>query len=292
VNNLRLNAKTPVLVIGPPSGSALRHIRLMHEYGTNIVAGVTLLEGETGIDGIAFFQSCAEAISATGANVAVTLVPPETTGYSVLEAAEAGVGLIVSPTFLVPIHDTMRTRRRVRDLGAVWIGPGGTGLAIPESSINLGVTASEFLRPGKVGVIAKPSTLSLEVGFAMLRRNLGISMWVGVGVDFMKGTRPADLLPFFAQDQETAALILICGRGGHDDEEFANAIRRIGFDKPVFALLVGENAADADSQFMRFLESRESSSLPEKRTALEQAGVAVYDRIDDLIKAIPTSQPQ
>ncbi len=289
MNNLRLKPETPVLIVGSPSGGALRHIGLMRDYGTNIIACATLSQDAGGIDGVETFPSCAEALSATGVKVAVTLVSPENTGHAVLEAAEAGAELIISPTFLVPIHDTMRTRRRVRNLGAVWIGPGGTGMAIPKSSINLGVTPSGILHPGNIGVIAKPSTLAFEVGLAMAQHNKGVSLWVGVGVDFMKGTRPADLVPFFADDTETDALVFICGRGGGDEEEFAKAIRRFGFDKEVLALLTGENAADAESPFTQFLETRQSSNFAQKRSALEQAGVAVYDRIEDLIKAIPTT---
>lgn len=292
MNNLRLKSGTPVLVIGPPSGNALRHMQLMRDYGTNIVACVTFSEEDTGMDGVAAFANCADAISATGANVAVTLVSPDTIGHTVLEAVEAGVSLIISPTFLVPIHDTLRVRRRVRDLGAVWIGPGGTGLAIPGNSINLGVTPNDFLRPGSIGVIAKPSTLSLEVGFAMAKHHLGQSMWLGIGVDLMKGARPSDFVPFFAQDEETTTVVLICGRGGTDEEDFAEAVRHFGFSKPVLALLAGENAAASNSSFSRFLESRQLSHFAKIRTALEQAGIAVYDGIDDLIRAIPTTQPQ
>ena len=220
----------------------------------------------------------------------MTLASPDATGHAVLDAAEAGVAMIVSPTFLVPIHDTMRVRRRLRDLGVVWIGPGAAGLAIPENSINLGVIPNELLRPGNVGVIAKPSTLALEVGFAMAQQGIGQSMWVGMGIDLMKGQRPADLIPFFSQDERTAVLALIGGLGGNDEEDFADAIRRYGLQKPVVALLSGQHAVQQKSKFLRILETRLSSSFAEKRTALERAGVAIYDRIDDLIGALPNSR--
>ncbi len=290
MNNLRLDAGTQVLVVGRPTDRTLRQIRIMRDYGTNIVACISTDQEDAKIEGVRFFLSAAEAIAATGARVAVTFVPPDVTGHAVLEAAEAGIGLIISPTFLVPIHDTMRVRRRIRDLGAVWIGPGCAGLAIPANAINIGMVPNELLRPGNIGVIAKHSTLSLEVGFAMAQRNLGQSMWVGVGIDLMKGQRPADFVPFFAQDEETDALLMIGGLGGTDEEEFARAIRHYGFKKPVLALLSGENAAEPNSLFMRVLETRLSSSFAKKRTALEEAGVAVYDRIDDLIGALPNSQ--
>lgn len=287
--HIRLDAGDPVIVQGAPGEHSARQLRLMRDYGTNVVALVIPDPEVADASDVPIYRSCVEAVAATGARATVTMVRPDATARAVLEAAEAGIGLLLSQTFLVPLHDTMRVRRRLRDLGAVWIGPGSAGLAIPNNSINLGIIPKQSLQPGSIGVIAKNSTLSYEVGRTMVRNGYGQSVWVGVGIDPMKGTRPAELVPFFAEDEDTEAVVMVGGLGDDDEEAFAAALHQHGFHKPVLALLSGERGGTQYADFLRVLETRLSSSFAAKRTALEDVGVGVYDNIDDLVGALPNN---
>jgi len=278
----------PVLVQGLTGRAGRAQSAQMRRYGTNIVAGVSP-RAEGDVDGIAIYRTCAEAVGATGAQASVIIVPPLSVLDSIRDAAASGIRLIVAITEGMPIHDALKARVLVRQSGAIWIGASTPGLAIP-GKIKLGFLPSVSLAPGSLGVMSKSGTLSYEVCHRLVSRGLGQSLWVGVGGDPVKGTRFADLLPFFHDDPETEALVVVGEIGGNEEEELAARIREDGFRKPVFALLAGKTAREGVTMgHAGALIQDTSGTIESKEAALRAAGAHVFSRIEELAAAVARS---
>jgi succinyl-CoA synthetase alpha subunit len=274
----------PVLVQGINGRAGRTHTRLMRAYGTNIVAGVSRSGG--GVDGVLVYPTCAEAVAATGAVASVAMVSPLAVAAAVEEAVAAGIRLIITVAEGMPVADAVRTRRLVQSAGACWIGASTPGVAIP-GRCKLGFLPDVALSPGRLGVMSKSGTLSYEVCYRLASRGLGQSLWVGVGGDAVKGTRFCDLLPVFAADANTAAVVVIGEIGGSEEEELAAAIRVSKFAKPVFALVAGRTAPEGLTMgHAGALVRGNIGTFESKRAALTAAGVAVSGRIQDLVDAV------
>jgi succinyl-CoA synthetase alpha subunit len=170
-------------------------------------------------------------------------VPPRGARAAVEEAFTARLELVVCITEGVPVHDALKLVRLARARNAILIGPSTPGIAIP-GRMKIGFLPDAALAPGPLGVIAKSGTLSYEIGYRLGQRGVGQSLWIGVGGDAVKGTRFADLVPLFQSHAETQALLMIGEIGGTEEEDFAEALRRHRFGKPVFALLAGTTAPE------------------------------------------------
>ncbi|HEY0106188.1 MAG TPA: succinate--CoA ligase subunit alpha [Rhizomicrobium sp.] len=257
--------------------------RMLH-YGTDIVAGVSPRDDATGP--VPCFRNCAEAVAATGAEASVIIVPPLAVLESIRDAVGAGIRLIVSISEGVPIHDALKARALVRAAGVRWIGPSTPGLAIP-GRIKLGFLPDISLAPGRLGVMSKSGTLSYEVCHRLVTRGLGQSLWVGVGGDPVKGTRFADLLPVFEDDQDTDGLVVVGEVGGNEEEDLARRIVEDRFSKPVFALVAGRNAREGVTMgHAGALAGDGQGSVEAKAEALQAAGAMVFARIEDLASAV------
>src|SRR5581483_5288766 len=185
----------------------------------------------------------AEAVAATGATATVAFVGADALLGAIRDAVEAGIRLIVTPTEGMPVHDAVAALALVRAAGVRWIGASTPGMAVPGQA-KLGFLPEVSLAPGPIGVMSKSGTLSYEVGYRLVRRGLGQSVWIGVGGDPVKGTRYADLVPYFATEPRTRALVVIGEIGGTEEEELAAALAAHGFAKPVFALVAGRSARE------------------------------------------------
>lgn len=284
---LRLTSETPVLVQGISRPQGQRQAEMIKSYGTNVVGGVSADGGPSTSGDIAVFQSCTEAVSATQAIACVTVTPPETTADAVLEAAEAGIRVIVSLAKGVPAHDTIRVLRRTRELGTVWIGSNSSGIAIPSERLKLGWIPNYCLELGRFAVIATCDALAYDVGQQMIASGLGQSIWIDVGNEPIKGTRLADLIPFLKQDDATIGIILVGSAGGSDEEEFAEAINAEELAKPVFALVPGLSLPETfAATHVESLPGATATSAARKRAALEAAGASVYNSVGALVKSL------
>jgi succinyl-CoA synthetase alpha subunit len=277
----------PVIVQGLTGRTGRAQTSQMLQYGTKIVGGVS--QRDENVEGVPLFRNCADAVAATKAQASVIIVPPLSVLPSIREAVDAGIGLIVSITEGMPIHDALTARVIVRKAGAHWIGPSTPGLAIP-GKIKLGFLPSVSLAPGSLGVMSKSGTLSYEVCHRLVSRGLGQSLWVGVGGDPVKGTRFADLLPVFDGDPGTEAIVVVGEIGGNEEEELARRIRETGIAKPVFALVAGRNAREGVTMGHAGALIRDSGgTIESKVAALRAAGVQVFSRIEELAIAIADS---
>jgi succinyl-CoA synthetase alpha subunit len=184
------------------------------------------------------------------------------------------------------VHDALRARRLTQDAGVTWIGASTPGMAVAGVA-KLGFLPEAALIPGPLGIMSKSGTLSYESGFRLAQRGVGTSIWIGVGGDSVKGTRFAELVPFFAADKPSEALLIIGEIGGSEEEEFAAALVAQRFAKPVFALIAGRSSPEGVTMgHAGALVHGSHGGYAAKKAALEQAGATVFGSLDDMTQGI------
>ena len=286
----RIDRSTRVLLQGISGRAGRLHSRLMKAYGTNLVAGVSPAKDVQEINGIPLFPDCASAVKATGATVSVALVGAYDLLEAMREAVAAGVKMIVTPTEGMPVHDALKAKRLVREAGVLWIGGSTPGMAVAEVA-KLGFLPDVSLKTGPLGLMSKSGTLSYEAGFRLAQAGVGTSVWVGVGGDPVKGARYSDLVPFYAQDEQTKGLLIIGEIGGRDEEDFAATLQQTGFSKPVFALIAGRTAPEGVAMgHAGALTFGSHGGYAAKRAALEAAGVQVFASLNDMVAGVAAAR--
>ncbi len=284
--NPRIDNTTPVMVQGITGRAGRMHARLMRGYGTRIVAGVSPNADVADVDGVPVFASCRDAVAQTAAAASVLLVGAGQLLVAIEDAVHAGIRLIVTPTEGMPVHDALRARRLTQAAGVTWIGASTPGMAVPGQA-KLGFLPQASLRPGPLGLMSRSGTLSYEAGYRLAQQEIGTSVWVGVGGDPVKGTRCAELVPFYAADAQTEALLIIGEIGGNEEEEFAAALAEHRFSKPVFALIAGRSSPEGVTMgHAGALVHGSHGGYAAKKVALEQAGVTVFSSLDDMTDTI------
>jgi succinyl-CoA synthetase alpha subunit len=286
--NPRIDRGTPVIVQGITGRAGQLHSQLMLQYGTRIVGGVSPSAKSRAVNGMPVFPNCAEAVQETGARASVLLVGAMQLLEAMRDAVAAGIRYLVTPTEGMPVHDALAAWRLTREAGAVWIGASTPGMAVAGET-KLGFLPDDSLMPGPLGLMSKSGTLSYEAGYRLARRGIGTSVWIGVGGDPVKGTRFADLVPFYAADTQTRALLIIGEIGGTDEEEFARVLTAQGFAKPVFALIAGASAPEGVTMgHAGALVHGSHGTYAAKRAALEAAGVQVFKSLNEMVEGIAT----
>ncbi len=273
--SILLDGETRVIVQGITGREGSFHACLMRAYGTRIVAGVTPGKGGQMHDGFPVFDTVAEARQTTEAEASISFVPKAAAVDSLVEAIRAGLRLVVCTTDGIPVHDMLLVARMAREGGCTLIGPNCPGLIAPGKS-KLGFMPSHVYGPGPIGVMAKSGSLSYDVAFELTRAGLGQSTVVGIGGDPVKGCSFPDLLPLFAEDPDTRAIVLLGEIGGTDEERAAGWLDRNRIGKPVIAYLVGRTARP----FVKMghpatLFVRNDRSYAEKIECLRAAGATV-----------------
>jgi len=284
--NARVDRSTGVIVQGISGRAGRLHSRLMQEYGTRIVGGVSPKMETQEINGIPLFPDCREAVRATGATACVSLVGAFDLLDAMRDAVTAGIQYIVTPTEGMPIHDALAVKRLVNEAGVIWVGASTPGMAIP-GVVKLGFLPDDALLPGSLGLMSKSGTLSYEAGYRLARRGVGTSVWIGVGGDPVKGLRYADLVPFYQEDAATEAVLIIGEIGGHEEEEFAQALTAHHFSKPVYALVAGRSApVGVTMGHAGALVHGSHGTFDAKRVALEKAGARVFATLNEMVDGI------
>jgi len=283
----RIDRHTKIILQGISGRAGRLHSRLMREYGTNLVGGVAPPKQDIhDINGIPLYPDCESAVAATGAAVSVALVGAYDLLDAMKEAVAAGIKMIVTPTEGMPVHDALQAKRLTQEAGVLWIGGSTPGMAIAEE-VKLGFLPDVSLKSGHLGLMSKSGTLSYESGFRLAQHGVGTSVWIGVGGDPVKGARYSDLVPFYAADAQTHALLIIGEIGGHDEEDFAAALIAQKFSKPVFALIAGRTAPEGVAMgHAGALTYGSHGGYAAKRTALEAAGVTVFDSLNAMVDGV------
>jgi len=284
--NPRIDKTTPVIVQGITGRAGQMHSRLMMQYGTRIVGGVSPGARAAEVNGAPVFANCSEAVAKTGAKASVLLVGAMQLLDAMQDAVSAGIRYLVTPTEGMPVHDALKAWNLCRESGTLWIGGSTPGMAIA-GEVKLGFLPDDSLKPGALGLMSKSGTLSYETGYRLAGRGIGTSVWIGVGGDPVKGTRYADLVPFYASDAQTKALLIIGEIGGSEEEEFAQALGKHKFSKPAFALIAGRSAPEGVTMgHAGALVHGGQGSYASKRAALEAAGVTVFASLNEMVEGI------
>ena len=274
---------TTLVVQGITGRDGSFHTRQMLEYGTRVVAGVTPGKGgQTFDDTVPIFDTVHDAVRATGANTSVVYVPPMFAADAIMEAAEAGVKLIVAITEGVPVLDMTRVRPFVLERGARLIGPNCPGLISPGKS-KVGIIPGRICTPGNVGVVSRSGTLTYEVVYQLTRAGMGQSTCVGIGGDPINGTNFIDCLRAFESDAETVAVAMM-GEIGGTDEQDAAAFVRDNMTKPVVGFIAGQTAPPGRRMgHAGAIISGSAGTAAEKIAAFEEAGIGVARRPRDFV---------
>ncbi|MEI6405276.1 MAG: succinate--CoA ligase subunit alpha [Actinomycetes bacterium] len=268
-----LDENSKILVQGMTGSEGTKHTRRMLASGTRVVAGVTPGKGGHDVDGIPVFNSVAEAVAATGANVSVVFVPPKFTKGAVVEAVDAGVPLCVVITEGVPVHDTAAFFQYAQNSGTTRvIGPNCPGLISPGKS-NAGIIPGDITQSGRIGLVSKSGTLTYQMMFEL--SDLGFSTCLGIGGDPIIGTTHIDALAAFQADPDTDVIVMI-GEIGGDAEERAAAFIKDHVTKPVVGYVAGFTAPEGKTMgHAGAIVSGSSGTAAAKKSALEAVGVRV-----------------
>ncbi len=278
-----INNDTKLLIQGITGRDGSFHARQMIEYGTQVVAGVTPGKGGQKFeDKVPVFDTVAEAVSATGANTSVIYVPPMFAADAMMEAAAAGISLIVCITEGVPVLDMTRVYPYVQEHGARLIGPNCPGAISPGQS-KVGIIPGNICTPGPVGLVSRSGTLTYEVVNQMTRARLGQTSCVGIGGDPINGTNFIDCLAAFEADPDTKAVVLIGEIGGTDEQEAARFVKE-NMKKPVVGFIAGQTAPPGRRMgHAGAIISGSSGTAAEKIAAFQEAGMGVAERPRDVV---------
>jgi succinyl-CoA synthetase alpha subunit len=273
------DASTRLLVQGITGREGSFHARHMLEYGTAVVAGVTPGKGGQTFEGkVPVFNTVAEAVKATGANASVIYVPPMAAAAAVIEAADAGLALIVCITEGIPVMHMSRAMPFVRARGVRLIGPNCPGLITPGTRTKVGIIPGNICAPGRVGLVSRSGTLTYEVVNHLTRAGIGQSTCVGIGGDPIIGTNFIDCLQAFQEDRDTDAIVML-GEIGGTDEQNAAAFVKARVTKPVVGFIAGQTAPKGRRMgHAGAIISGSSGTAEEKLGAFEAAGIGIMRR--------------
>jgi succinyl-CoA synthetase alpha subunit len=285
--SILVDKNTRLLVQGITGHEGLFHTQQMVAYGTNVVAGMTPGKGgEWVLNGkIPVFDTVKTAVEASGANASVIFVPARGASDAILEAADAGIPLIICITEGIPVQDMMRVRSYLDQKKVRLIGPNCPGLLTPGEA-KVGIIPNNIAIPGDVGIVSRSGTLTYEVLYALKLRGMGASTCVGIGGDPVNGTNFIDVLSLFEGDPHTDRVVLIGEIGGSDEEKAADFITQ-HMTKPVAAFIAGQAAPPGKRMgHAGAIIEGGSGTARDKINALERAGVRVAkhpEEIPDLL---------
>jgi succinyl-CoA synthetase alpha subunit len=272
--SILVNKNTRVVTQGITGATGQLHTRACKEYGTQMVAGVVPGKGGTDFEGIPIFDTVEQARQKTGCNVSVIYVPPPFAADAILEAADAGVELVVCITEGIPVLDMVKVKRYLAGKKTRLIGPNCPGIITP-GDCKIGIMPGYIHKPGKVGVISRSGTLTYEAVYQLTLLGIGQSTCIGIGGDPIIGTGHIDALKLFNEDPNTEAVILIGEIGGSAEEEAAQYIKG-SFKKPVVAFIAGQTAPKGRRMgHAGAIISGGRGTAADKIAALKAAGITV-----------------
>lgn len=288
--SILINTNTRVLIQGITGSEGSRVCADMLAYGTHVIAGVTPGKGGSSIEGIPVYNTVAEAKKKHRAiNCSLIVVPARFVKDAANEALDAKIPLIVILTEHVPTRDAAWIIARARKTGSRIVGPSSIGIISPNESkvgaIGIGAMTRAYA-PGSIGLISKSGGMTSEIALALTNAGLGISTAIGAGADILAGSDASDLLPLFAKDARTQAIVLFGEVGGTAEERAAAYIRSSRFKKPVVALIAGRFGAklpqDTVLGHAGAIVSRGQGSYASKIASLKSAGVLIAHSVEEI----------
>jgi succinyl-CoA synthetase alpha subunit len=236
-----VNKDSKVIVQGFTGTEGTFHATQMIEYGTNVVGGVTPGKGGSSHLDKPVFNTVAEAVNTTAANVSIIFVPPSFAADAILEAAEAGIALVICITEGIPVSDMVKVKNYLKDSSTRLIGPNCPGV-ITADECKVGIMPGFIFKKGRIGIVSKSGTLTYEAADQVAKAGLGISTAIGIGGDPIIGTTTKEAVELFMNDDETDAIVMIGEIGGGMEAEAAQYIKSTGNKKPVVGFIAGQTA--------------------------------------------------
>ena len=281
-----IDKNTKLVIQGITGRDGSFHAKQMMEYGTQVVAGVTPGKGGQMFEGtVPIFNTVMDAVQATGANTSVIYVPPPFAADAIMEAAAAGVELVVCITEGVPVLDMTKVYPFVKEKGVRLLGPNCPGLITPGES-KVGIIPGRICMPGPVGVVSRSGTLTYEIVYQLTRAGIGQTTCVGIGGDPINGTNFIDCLAAFEKDPNTKAVAMMGEIGGTDEQEAAEFVKK-HMKKPVVGFIAGQTAPPGRRMgHAGAIISGSSGTAAEKLEAFAAAGMGIAKRPKDFVELI------
>lgn len=280
---------TRAVVQGITGSQGMFHTKLMLEYGTKIVAGVTPGKGGTNVYGVPVYDTVSEAVDVHKADASIIFVPTSFAKDAALEAANSGLSPIVLITEGIPVRDTIELLAVTRLRKTVLIGPNTPGV-ITAGECKLGIMPAHVFSKGSIGLVSRSGTLTYEIAAGLTKSGLGETTCIGIGGDPIVGLTFIDLLEMFRSDQDTKAVALIGEIGGNAEEQAAEYIRRASYPKPVAAYIAGRTAPPGKRMgHAGAIISGRTGTADSKIEALREAGVHVAEKPADVAQLLANS---
>ena len=275
--SILVDKNTRLICQGITGKAGAFHSEQCRDYGTNLVGGVTPGKGGMTTLGVPVFDSCSDAVKQAGANATMIFVPPPFAADSILEAADAGIALIIAITEGIPVLDMARAVAylKAHHPSARLIGPNCPGVITP-GACKIGIMPGYIHKPGRVGVVSRSGTLTYEAVWQLTNLGIGQSTCVGIGGDPVNGTSFVDALRMFEADPDTDAVMMMGEIGGNAEEQAADLKKSGGFTKPMAAFIAGQTAPPGKRMgHAGAIISGGSGKAEDKIAALEGAGIRV-----------------
>lgn len=272
-----VNKESKIIVQGFTGSEGTFHATQMIEYGTNIVGGVTPGKGgQTHLDK-PVFNSVAEAVAKVGADTSIIFVPPAFAADAIMEAAEAGIQVIITITEGIPVNDMTKAFQYVKQKGATLVGPNCPGVITPEEA-KVGIMPGFVFKKGKVGIVSKSGTLTYEASDQVVAEGLGISTAIGIGGDPIIGTTTKDAVELFMNDAGTDCIVMIGEIGGQLEADAAKWIKATGNKKPVVGFIAGETAPKGRTMgHAGAIVGGSEDTAEAKKRIMKECGIHVVD---------------
>lgn len=277
VMGVLVGKNSKVIVQGFTGSEGSFHATQMMEYGTNVVGGVTPGKGGSVHLDRPVFNTVLDAVKNTGADVSIIFVPPAFAADAIMEAADAGIKVIVTITEGIPVADMVKAKTYAISHGATLIGPNCPGV-ITSGEAKVGIMPGFVFKPGRIGIVSKSGTLTYEAADQLAKAGLGVSTAIGIGGDPIIGTTTSEAVKLLMDDPETDAIVMIGEIGGELEPKAAQWIKAGGNKKPVVGFIAGETAPKGRTMgHAGAIVSGENESAAAKKRILRECGIHVVD---------------